>query len=98
MRVRLSTQAIRDLQAIRDRIAADYPARAETFVEELRDAVARIAQMPRAFPLIPRYENRGIRRRSHKGYGVLYSVQPDRIFVHRVIGPGQDHDRALRIS
>jgi hypothetical protein len=25
-------------------------------------------------------------------------VQSDRVFVHRIIGPGQDHDRALRLN
>ncbi|MFD1960737.1 hypothetical protein ACFSHP_20195 [Novosphingobium panipatense] len=33
-----------------------------------------------------------------KGYGILYSVQPDRVFVHRIIDPGQDYDRALRLN
>jgi plasmid stabilization system protein ParE len=98
MRLRLSTQAIRDLQAIGQRIAADNPTRAVSFVEELRDVAARIAGMPRALPLIPRYEQHGIRRRSWRGYGILYSVQSDHIFVHRIIGPGQDHDRALRLN
>ncbi len=54
--------------------------------------------MPQAFPLIPRYESHGIRRRSYRGYGILYSAQPDRIFIHRILGPGQDHDRALRLK
>jgi plasmid stabilization system protein ParE len=98
MRLRLSTQAIFDLQRIGQRIAANNPTRAVSFVEELRDAAARIAGMPRAFPLIPRYEQHGIRRRSWNGYGILYSVQSDHIFVHRIIGPGQDHDRALRLN
>lgn len=98
MLVRLSTRAIGDLQGIRERIAEDNPARSVTFIEELRDAAARIGGMPRAFPLVPRYERHGIRRRSYKGYGILYSVQPDRIFIHRVIGPGQDHDRALGLA
>ncbi len=98
MQVRLSTQALRDLQGIREWIAPDNPARAVTFIEELRDAADRIGTMPHAFPLIPRYERHGIRRRSYNGYGILYSVQPDRVFVHRIIGPGQDHDRALRLN
>lgn len=98
MRVRLSTHAVRDLQGIKDWIAQDNPGRAVTFVEELRDKMARLATMPHAFPLIPRYEQHGIRRRSYKGYGILYSVQPDRVFVHRILGPGQDHDRALQLK
>lgn len=98
MQVRLSTQAILDLQAIRKWIEPDNPERAVTFIEELGNAASRIGTMPHAFPLIPRYEKHGIRRRSFKGYGILYSVQPDRVFVHRIIGPGQDYDRALRLN
>lgn len=98
MQVRLSTQAVHDLQAIRRWIEPDNPERAVTFIEELRDVAARIGRMPHAFPLIPRYEHHGIRRRSFKGYGILYSVQPDRVFVHRIIGPGRDHDRALQLN
>jgi len=98
MRVALSTQARRDLEAISRHIAKDHPVRAITFVAELRDMAKRIGDMPRAFPLVPRYERQGIRRRSWKGYGLLYSVEPDRIFIHRIIGPGQDQDRALRLT
>lgn len=98
MKVSLSTQARRDLEGIRRYIEKDNPARAISFVDELRDCAKRIADMPRAFPLVPRYEPVGIRRRSFKGYGILYSVEPDRIFVHRIIGPGQDQDRALGLT
>jgi toxin ParE1/3/4 len=85
------------LQAISAWIAPDNPERAVTFVEELRDVARRIGVMPHAFPLVPRYERKGVRRRSYKGYGILYSVQPDRLFVHRIVGPGQNVDRALRL-
>lgn len=98
MKVTLSSQARRDLDGIRKYIEKDNPARAVSFVDELRDAAKRIGDMPRAFPLVPRYEQHGIRRRSHKGYGILYSAEPDRIFVHRIIGPGQDQERALRLA
>lgn len=98
MKVTLSMQARRDLDGIRRYIEEDNPARAISFVNELRDVARRIGDMPRAFPLVPRYEQHGIRRRSYNGYGILYSVQPDRIFVHRIIGPGQDHDRALGLA
>ncbi|MCY1172436.1 ParE toxin of type II toxin-antitoxin system, parDE [compost metagenome] len=98
MKVTLSTQAMRDLDGIRNYIEKDNPARAVSFVDELRDAAKRIGDMPRAFPLVPRYEQHGIRRRSHKGYGILYSAELDRIFVHRIVGPGQDQERALRLT
>jgi plasmid stabilization system protein ParE len=98
MKVALSSRARHDLEGIRNYIEKDNPLRAISFVGELRETAKRIGDMPRAFPLVPRYEHRGIRRRSHKGYGILYSVEPDRIFVHRIIGPGQDHDAALQLN
>lgn len=98
MRVVLSSHAIADLKRIGRFIAYDNPPRAGSFVTELRETVGRLADLPHGFPLVPRYERHGIRRRSWKGYGILYSVLPDRVFVHRIIGPGQDHDRALRLG
>jgi toxin ParE1/3/4 len=97
VKVVLSSHAVNDLQRIARFIAQDHPARAMTFVEELRETARRLGDVPHGFPLVPRYEMYGIRRRSWKGYGILYSVDPDRIFVHRIIGPGQDYDRALRL-
>jgi toxin ParE1/3/4 len=98
VRVVLSSHAVADLKRIGRFIAYDNPPRAVSFVAELREMTGRLADLPHGFPLVPRYERHGIRRRSWKGYGILYSVLPDRVFVHRIIGPGQDHDRALRLG
>jgi toxin ParE1/3/4 len=98
VRVVLSSLAVADLRRISQFIAQDNPSRAASFVAELRETALRIAELPQGFPMVPRYERHGIRRRSWKGYGILYSALPDRVFVHRIIGPGQDLDRALRVS
>ena len=98
MKVVLSSIATVDLARIGRFIARDNPPRAVLFVDELRETALRLADMPHGFPLVPRYEKHGIRRRSWKGYGILYSVLPDRVFIHRIVGPGQDHDRILRLS
>ena len=76
MKVTLSSRARHDLEGIRNYIEQDNPVRAISFVNELRDIMKRLANMPRAFPLVPRYEHHGIRRRSYKRYGILYSVEP----------------------
>lgn len=98
MKVVLSSEAVADLRRIGQFIARDNPRRAASFVDQLRETAKRLAAFPQSFPLVPRYERDGIRRRSWKGYGILYSILPDRVFVHRIIGPGQDHDRALRLN
>ncbi|KQR80250.1 type II toxin-antitoxin system RelE/ParE family toxin [Sphingomonas sp. Leaf343] len=98
MKTVLSSGAVADLRRTARFIAQDNPARAISFVAELRDVAGRLADLPHGFPLVPRYERHGIRRRSWKGYGILYSALPDRVFVHRIVGPGQDHDRVLGLS
>lgn len=95
MRVVLTTGAQADLRDIALHIAKDNPLRARSFVADLRDVALRLGAMPRAFPLVPRYERHGIRRRAYRGYGILYAVEDDRLVIYRFLGPGQDHDRAL---
>lgn len=98
MKVSLTLNARNDLVAIGRHIAKDNPARALSFVAELEDSALRLGEMPRSFPLIPRYEEHGIRRRSCRGYGILYAVRIDRIVVYHFLGPVQDYDRALRLT
>jgi toxin ParE1/3/4 len=95
VKVLLTRDARNDLRAIALFIARDNPPRALTFVAELEAACHRLAETPRGFPLVPRYEQQCIRRRSWRGYGILYAARSDAIVVLRVLGPGQDHDRIL---
>lgn len=98
MIVFFTDEAEDSLERIGDFIGADNPSRAASFIAELRDRALGLAELPRAFPLVPRFEERGIRRRSYRGYGILYSVEDDRIVIHLVLGPGQDHDHLLRLN
>ncbi len=95
MRVVITPEAQSDLQRIALRIANDNPPRAISFVEELRQAAKALAGLPQGYPLIPRYERRGIRRRSYRRYAILYAVRIDRVIVLRFLEPGRDIDRAL---
>lgn len=97
MKVNLTPGALTDLEHIAEHIEADNPERAMSFVNELREAARRIADIPRGYPLVPRYEGHGIRRRSYRHYGILYRPDADGILVLRFLGPGQDHDRALQL-
>ncbi|MGN5376509.1 type II toxin-antitoxin system RelE/ParE family toxin [Sphingomonas hankookensis] len=95
MRVVLTPQAQADLRRIALWIANDNPRRAISFVDELRHAAQALAGLPHGYPLIPRYERQGIRRRSYRRYVILYAVRIDRIIVLRFLEPGRDLDRAL---
>ena len=72
MIVRLSPGAEADLETIGDTIARDNPHRAVTFVAELRDKCNSLADMPLGYPLVPRYEHRGVRHRVHGNYQIFY--------------------------
>ena len=82
MIVQLSAEAEHDLEAIGDYIARDNPARALSFIRELRSKCAGLADMPERFPLVPRYEAAGVRRCVHGDYLIFFS---------REGGSGGDH-------
>jgi plasmid stabilization system protein ParE len=98
MKVVLTPGALLDLERIAEFIETDNPQRAMTFVAELREAARRLADLPKGYPLVPRYERYGIRRRSYRRYGILYRPETDRILILRILGPGRDHDRALQLA
>jgi plasmid stabilization system protein ParE len=77
MIVRLTPLAEAELEAIADYIARDNPRRALTFVQGLRDRCLSLAEMPLAFPLVPRYESYGIRHRVHGNYQIFYRIVGD---------------------
>jgi plasmid stabilization system protein ParE len=62
MRVSISPRAERDLETIGDYIAEDNPARAVTFIAELRDHCAAIGKAPEAFRLRPELGGRAVVR------------------------------------
>lgn len=97
MRVRLLPGAESDLEAIADYIARDNPRRALSFVRELRDKCLRLAHMPEAYPLVPRYEAQGVRLRVHGRYQIFYRItgQPPRVDVLHILHQARDHTALL---
>jgi toxin ParE1/3/4 len=84
-----------DLEHIADYIAERNPARALTFVRELRDKCEALADAPRAYPLVPRYEQAGIRRRPHGDYLIFYRIGIDAIDVVHVLHGAQNYEPIL---
>jgi plasmid stabilization system protein ParE len=68
MKIVFSAQAKAALREIALYIARDNKRRAISFVAELRQKALGIGDMPHAFPLVPRYEHHGIRRRPFRNY------------------------------
>ncbi len=79
MRVSISPLAERDLEAIGDYIADDNPARAVSFVAELRDQCATIAKAPQVYQLRPELGNA---INIEQGYKPLTIYSPREVISH----------------
>lgn len=91
MKVRLTRHAEADLVEVADFIADDSPSLPVEFIEELYKKCITLAEMPEAFPLAPRYEALGVRRRLHGDYLILYTVRGATITVLRIIQGARDN-------
>jgi plasmid stabilization system protein ParE len=95
MRVLWTHAAEADLQEISDYIKTDNPARAVSFVNEIIDAGEAIADMPRAFALVPPLEHKGIRRRPFGNYLIFYRIERETVEILHVAQGSRDYIRAL---
>ncbi|MET3928036.1 type II toxin-antitoxin system RelE/ParE family toxin [Devosia sp. 2618] len=90
MRVQISGVAERDLLNIALYIAADNPERAFSFVDELQASCRGLGDGPLRFALIPGFEKREFRRRTHGRYAIIYRVEDDVIRVVRILSSSMD--------
>jgi len=95
MKVAFTRQAEADLEAIGDYIAVDSPRRALTFIRELRERCLRLSQEPQAFPLAPRFERLGVRRRVYGAYLIFYRLTPDTVEILHVLHGARDYGNIL---
>jgi len=95
MKVVITDAAYDDLLHIGREIKKDSPIRAETFVAELYDRCQRLGAMPRAFPLLPNWESRGVRRRVHGNYLIFYQISGDTVEVIHILHGAMDYERLL---
>lgn len=81
---RLRPKAAQDLETIGDFIAADDPARAVSFIDEMLSVCARIAERPRAFQ---RRDDlaAGLRQAVHGHYLILFTAGDEGIVIERVV-------------
>ncbi len=95
MIVVITTEAEADLERIGDHIALNNPFRALSYVQELRQSCERLTDMPYGFPLVPRYEDKGVRRRVHGNYLIFYRISKSTIDVIHVLHGAMDYERVL---
>ncbi len=95
MIVVFTEEAETDLEQIADAIAQDSPLRARSFVRELRDLCERLTDAPTGYPLVPRYEHTGLRRRVHGNYLIFYRVDVNAIEVIHVLHGAMNYEPLL---
>jgi toxin ParE1/3/4 len=94
MRFRFSRRARRDIEEIGDFIANENPARAVTFIIELRAHCRRLVDFPAAMPLRPEL-GEGVRLAVHGNYLILYVIHPDLLEIRRIVHGARDLDSLL---
>jgi toxin ParE1/3/4 len=61
-------------------------------VRELREKCETLADAPRDYPLVPRHEHLGIRRRPFDNYLIFYRIGPVQIEVVHVLHGARDYE------
>jgi toxin ParE1/3/4 len=84
MRCVISPLAERDLEEIGDYIAKDNPARAVTFIRDLRDRCTQLGDYPEAAPLRPAL-GPGIRMVPFGRYLIFYTIGAGEVRIERAI-------------
>jgi toxin ParE1/3/4 len=74
-----TAEAAADLERIGSWIAQDNPARAITFVQELRQTCAALVPFPSAYPIVEDAPH--IRHRVHGAYRIYYTTGDDEVIV-----------------
>jgi toxin ParE1/3/4 len=78
-----------DLEEIGDYIAADSPARALLFVQQLRKRCQELCGFPKAYPLRSDLAP-DIRVMAFRHYLICYSLHPDRVVIERIVQGSRD--------
>jgi toxin ParE1/3/4 len=94
MQVLFRPQAERDLEEIGNFIAADNPARAVTFVRELRERCARIAAAPMAHTARPELGD-NIRSCPYGRYVIFFHSTNGIVSIVRVLHSARDLSRVF---
>jgi toxin ParE1/3/4 len=98
MKVIISDTAYTELLQIGRWIKFDNPNRAERFVSEIYDRCQSLRDMPRAFPLVPRWEEQGIRRRPYGDYLIFCRINGDVIDVLHIMHGARDYEAVLFVE
>lgn len=93
-RPRYTPAAARDLKDIHDYIARDSPARARSYVRELRLFGRQVAARPRSFPLREEI-GPGVRLAVYGSYLILFAERDGGVVIERVVHGARDRKHLL---
>ena len=91
MKILFSAESKADLMQIAVFIAQDNPNRALSFTDELERKCLSLADMPKAFPIVPELFELGIRKRVYQNYSIFFCVQGDQVLVVLVLNSAMDY-------
>jgi len=89
MRLTFTPLAEQDLEAIADDIGIDNPARALSFIRELRAHCRRITLNPEGYPSRPEL-GAGIRSCAHGHYIIFFESGPEMVVIVRILHGARD--------
>jgi toxin ParE1/3/4 len=91
----VTAEAERDLEDIASYVGGQSPRSALTLIRGLREKCESLADAPRGYPLVPRYEHKDIRRRPFGNYLIFYRVGHDAIEVIHILHGARDYESLL---
>jgi toxin ParE1/3/4 len=94
MRVNFTRKSLNELEAIFDYIAQDNPVRAASFILELRMKAVKIGDNPHIFTAISK--DFSLRKRSYKGYLIIYRVKNDAVDILHIINAVRDYSSLIK--
>ena len=95
MIVTITAEAEADLEQIATYVAEQSPRSALELVRELRERCESLVDAPRGYPLVPRYEHLGIRRRPFGRFLIFYRAGTDAIEVIHILHGARDYEFLL---
>jgi plasmid stabilization system protein ParE len=91
----ITAEAEADLEQIAAYVAEQSARSALTLIRELRERCDSLLDAPRGYPLVPRYEHLGIRRRAFGRFLIFYRVDEGAIEVIHILHGARDYEPLL---
>ncbi len=95
MKVVITDAAYASLQQISDFIYEHNPVRAISFINEIIDCCLALADTHKIYPLVPRYEQVGIRRCVYRDYLIFYRTAKDYVEIINILHGSRNYDDLL---